>query len=85
MPSDAAKRRQAQKKEKKQASSRAAQKKAQGSGSPASDRNETSSSACASGVTSRAVTGITEAVDGLKVSARSCTGNIDDIAVCIGI
>ena len=75
MPSDAAKKRQAQKREKKQASSRAAQKKVNAATtdpsslpSASGDGSSRSNGGCTSEVT------ITNGIAGLKLSPRSCTG-----------
>lgn len=90
MPSDAAKKRQAQKREKKQASSRYAQKKANGGPEKANGGPETvqapnggeasasSSSPSVSGTSSS----LAESVAGMKLTsvastARSCTGKVN--------
>lgn len=74
MPSDAAKKRQAQKREKKQASSRAAQKKVNATATdsplPSASGEGPSSSSGACALTST----VTNGIAGMKLSNRSCTG-----------
>ena len=81
MPSEAAKRRAAQKKAQKQASSRSAQKRTVAS-TPVADKLEeeeevkskVSGGATASGPVNGGAAQLTGGVAGLKVSHRSCTG-----------
>lgn len=78
MPSEAAKRRAAQKKAQKQASSRAAQKKTVSSATPVTDEEEVKSK-LANGGASPAVAvgnGLRSGLADMKITThRSCTGN----------
>lgn len=83
MPSEAAKKRQAQKREKRQASSRSAQKRPTvqslveiGAGDlPQSKQNgELDSGASATGGASASGTSLDEGVERMRLSPRSCTG-----------
>ena len=85
MPSEAAKKRQAQKREKRQASSRSAQKRPtvqpplEDGGQPLPQclqNGELNGDACASvnGGATASGSSISEGLDRMKLSARSCTG-----------
>ena len=95
MPSEAAKKRQAQKREKRQASSRSAQKRAQvqlppevngESGTSAEQHGDPGIGAQASSVSQRAsqaVNDMTRGVGQMTLSPRSCTGEYLVINACM--
>ena len=91
MPSEAAKKRQAQKREKRQASSRSAQKRPTGQQSvevrgdiPQSQTNgelDGGASATAGGASASA-TSISDGIEKMKLSPRTCTG---ECVLCMGM
>ena len=74
MPSEAAKKRQAQKREKRQASSRSAQKRPTVQPSAVGQNGELDSGAIATGGASASRTSLDEGIEKMRLSPRSCTG-----------
>ncbi len=74
MPSEAAKKRAAQKKAQKQASSRSAQKKTVVTAPVAKDEEEVKSKLTNGASATTVSNGLSEGVAGMKITQRSCTG-----------